>query len=252
MAFLETSGLTKAFGRMVAVDHVDLTVRAGELTAIIGPNGAGKTTFFNVVTGKLRPTAGRVRIQGDDITGLPPHAVVRRGIGRSFQVTNLFPGLSVLDSVRVAVLSQRGLTGRILPSRARAPAAQEEAERLLQELGLERHGHHPCGTLSHADQRAVEIGLALAARPRLLLLDEPTAGMGPEETAAMVGLMQRLARRDGLTVLLVEHDMRVVFALAERIVVMHQGRIIADGPPAAVREDAGVRKAYLGEPGARG
>ncbi|HEU5394947.1 MAG TPA: ABC transporter ATP-binding protein [Candidatus Methylomirabilis sp.] len=249
---LETSDLTKSFGRMVAVDRVDLTLRAGELTAIIGPNGAGKTTLFNVVTGKLRPTAGRVRLQGSDITGLPPHAVIRRGIGRSFQVTNLFPGLSVLDSVRVAVLSQRGLTGRILPARARAQAAQEEAERLLRELGLERHGHHPCGTLSHADQRTVEIGVALAARPRLLLLDEPTAGMGPEETAAMVELMRGLARRDGLTLLLVEHDMRVVFALAERIVVMHQGRIIADGPPATIREDARVRTAYLGDPGARG
>lgn len=252
MKLLETSNLTKSFGRMVAVDHVDLTVHAGELTAIIGPNGAGKTTLFNVVTGKLRPTAGRVRLQDDDITGLPPHAVIRRGIGRSFQVTNLFPGLSVLDSVGVAVLSQRGLTGRILPSRIRAQAAQEEAVRLLQELGLEGHGHQPCGTLSHADQRAVEIGLALAARPRLLLLDEPTAGMGPEETAAMVGLLRGLARRDGLTLLLVEHDMRVVFALAERIVVMHQGRIIADGPPASIREDAGVRKAYLGDSGARG
>ncbi|MBI3002168.1 MAG: ABC transporter ATP-binding protein [candidate division NC10 bacterium] len=250
MAMLETNGLMKSFGRMVAVDRVDLSVREGELTAVIGPNGAGKTTLFNVVTGKLRPTAGQVRFRGEDITGLPPHAVIRRGIGRSFQVTNLFPELSALDSLRVAVLSERRLTGRVLPAGALAREAEEEADRLLRELGLGEHRDRPCRTLSHADQRAVEIGLALAARPRLLLLDEPTAGMGPEETAAMVTLLRGLARRDGLTLLLVEHDMHVVFALAERIVVMHHGRIIADGPPVTVRENPGVREAYLGEPGA--
>ena len=252
MALLETSGLTKSFGRMVAVDRVDLAVREGELTAVIGPNGAGKTTLFNVVTGKLRPTAGQVRFRGEDITGLPPHAVIRRGIGRSFQVTNLFPELPVFDSLRVAVLSHLRLTGQVLPAPRRARAAEGEAEQLLRELGLEAHGNRLCGTLSHADQRAVEIGLALAGRPRLLLLDEPTAGMGPEETGAMVRLMQGLARRDGLTVVLVEHDMHVVFSLAERIVVMHEGRIIADGPPDSVRENPGVREAYLGESGAGG
>ena len=252
MTLLETSGLTKSFGRMVAVDRVDLAVSEGELTAVIGPNGAGKTTLFNVVTGKLRPTAGRVRFQGEDITDLPPHAVIRRGIGRSFQVTNLFPELPVFDSLRVAALSHLRLTGRLLPAHHRTRAAAGEAEQLLRELGLEAHGDRLCGTLSHADQRAVEIGLALAGRPRLLFLDEPTAGMGAEETAAMVGLLHGLARRNGLTVVLVEHDMHVVFALAERIVVMHQGRIIADGPPAAVRDHPGVREAYLGEPGAGG
>lgn len=250
MALLETSGLTKSFGRMVAVDRVDLAVREGELTAVIGPNGAGKTTLFNVVTGKLRPTAGSVRFAGEEITGLPPHAVIRRGIGRSFQVTNLFPELPVFESLRVAVLSDLRLTGQILPAPRGGNAAAGEVEELLRELGLEPLADQLCGTLSHADQRTVEIGLALAGRPRLLLLDEPTAGMGPEETAAMVRLTHDLARRDGLTVVLVEHDMHVVFALAERIVVMHQGRIIADGPPESVRNDPGVREAYLGEPGA--
>jgi branched-chain amino acid transport system ATP-binding protein len=246
MSLLETHNLTKSFGRMVAVDHVDLTLADGQLTAVIGPNGAGKTTLFDVITGRLRPSAGRITFRGQDITGLPSHAIVSRGIARSFQVTNVFPELTVADNFRVAVLSTRRFAGRhgVRGSAARAPA---EVARLLREMGLQSYAELPCAVLSHADQRLVDIGLALAGCPHLLLLDEPTAGMGPAETVAMTHLIRNLAQHERLTVVLTEHDMQVVFALAERVVVMHQGRIIADGAPAVVRDDPLVRAAYLGQ-----
>lgn len=246
MSLLETHNLTKSFGRMVAVDHVDLTLADGQLTAVIGPNGAGKTTLFDVITGRLRPTAGRITFRGQDITGLPSHAIVSRGMARSFQVTNVFPELTVADNLRVAVLSTRRFASRrsVRGSAARAPA---EVARLLREMGLQSYAELPCAVLSHADQRLVDIGLALAGCPHLLLLDEPTAGMGPAETVAMTHLIRHLAQHERLTVVLTEHDMQVVFALAERVVVMHQGRIIADGAPAVVRDDPLVRAAYLGQ-----
>ena len=245
MPLLETHKLTKAFGRMMAVDHVDLAIADGQLTAVIGSNGAGKTTLFNVITGKLRPTTGRVTFQGEDITGFAPHAIVGRGIARSFQVTNVFPELTVADNLRVAVLGSRCSAGR-RGWRGGSHGAAAEVARLLQELGLQPYAELPCAALSHADQRVVEIGLALAGHPRLLLLDEPTAGMGAAETGIMTHFIRNLAQREGLTVVLSEHDMQVVFALAERVVVMHQGRIIADGAPAVVRDDPLVRAAYLG------
>jgi branched-chain amino acid transport system ATP-binding protein len=246
MPLLEIHRLTKSFGRMVAVDQVDLTIATGQLTAVIGPNGAGKTTLFNVITGKLQPTMGRVTFRGEDITGFSPYAIVSRGIARSFQVTNVFPELTVADNLRVAVLSARRYAGRH-GWRGGSGGATAEVARLLQELGLQPHAELPCAVLSHAHQRLVEIGLALGGHPRLLLLDEPTAGMGLAETVAMTHFIRNLAQREELTVALIEHDMQVVFALAERVVVMHQGRIIADGAPAVVRDDPLVRAAYLGQ-----
>ena len=246
MSLLETHNLTKSFGRMVAVDHVDLTIADGQLTVVIGPNGAGKTTLFDVITGRLRPTTGRITFRGQDITGLPSHAIVSRGMARSFQVTNVFPELTVADNFRVAVLSTRRSAGRH-GVRGSADGAPAEVARLLRDMGLQSYAELPCAALSHADQRLVDIGLALAGRPHLLLLDEPTAGMGPAETVAMTHLIHNLAQHERLTVVLTEHDMQVVFALAERVVVMHQGRIIADGAPAVVRDDPLVRAAYLGQ-----
>jgi branched-chain amino acid transport system ATP-binding protein len=178
MSLLEIHGLTKSFGRMVAVDHVDLAIADGQPTAVIGPNGAGKTTLFNVITGKLRPTTGRVRFRGEDIAGFSPHAIVSRGIARSFQVANVFPELTVADNLRVAILSWRRYAG-CRSSRGGSDSVTTEVARLLQELGLQPHAELSCAVLSHADRRLVEIGLALAGHPRLLLLDEPTAGMGP-------------------------------------------------------------------------
>ena len=246
MPLLETHRLTRSFGRTVAVDHVDLAIADGQLTAVIGPNGAGKTTLFDVITGKLRPTTGRVTFQGEDITGFAPHAIVSRGIARSFQVTNVFPALTVADNLRVAVLGSRRSAGR-RGWRGGRDGATAEVAPLLCALGLQPYAELPCEALSHADQRMVEIGLALAGHPHLLLLDEPTAGMEAAETLAMTHFIRNLAQREGLTVVLSEHDMQVVFALAERVVVMHQGRIIADGAPAVVRDNPLVRAAYLGQ-----
>ncbi|MFQ5854826.1 MAG: ABC transporter ATP-binding protein [Anaerolineae bacterium] len=247
MSILETKGLVRDFGRLRAVNQVDLMVEEGELTAIIGPNGAGKTTLFNLITGRLRPTAGRVIFQQQDITGLPPSRIARLGISRTFQVTHIFPELSIFDNVKIAVLSRRGETARLFSASDRLPEVDSETEEVLSVLGLAGRWDTPCVALSHGEQRHVELGIALALGPKLLLLDEPTAGMAPQETAEMVAFIRDLAHKQNVTILLTEHDMEVVFSIAQRIVVMHQGSIIADGTPGEVRGDVSVREAYLGE-----
>lgn len=247
MPILEAKGLVKEFGRLRAVNQVNLSVEEGELTAIIGPNGAGKTTFFNLISGRLRPTTGRVIFQGKDITGLPPSRIARLGISRTFQITHIFPELSVFDNVKIAVLSRRGQTGRLFVANDRLEDVNEETERLLSLIGLAERRDIPCTALSHGEQRHVELGIALALGPKLLLLDEPTAGMAPQETAEMVALIRDLAHKQNVTILLTEHDMEVVFSIAQRIVVMHQGAIIADGTPEEVKGNPKVREAYLGE-----
>ncbi len=244
---LETKGLRKHFGDLAAVAGVDLTFREGELAAVIGPNGAGKTTFFNLVTGRLKPTAGKVYFRGKDITGLPPYHIARRGISRIFQITNLFPELTVYENIRVAVLSKMRETARMFTFDRNLRRANEETDRILDTVGLSEKRNSICGVLSHGDQRLVEIGVALAIDPVLLLLDEPTGGMGPEETDEMVKFIRGLVEKQDITIVLVEHDMSVVFSIAERIVVMHQGQIIADGKPDEIKAERGVREAYLGE-----
>jgi branched-chain amino acid transport system ATP-binding protein len=247
MTILEARGLRKHFGDLAAVAGVDLTFREKELAAVIGPNGAGKTTFFNLVTGRLKPTAGKVYFQGKDITGLTPYQIARKGISRIFQITNLFPELTVYENIRVAVLSKLRETAKILTFDRNLTRANDETDRILNTVGLSDKRTSLCGVVSHGDQRLVEIGIALAIDPILLLLDEPTGGMGPEETDEMVKFIQGLAEEQNTTILLVEHDMSVVFSIAERIVVMHQGEIIADGKPDEIKADARVREAYLGE-----
>jgi branched-chain amino acid transport system ATP-binding protein len=247
MTILEARGLRKHFGDLAAVAGVDLTFREKELAAVIGPNGAGKTTFFNLVTGRLKPTAGKVYFQGKDITGLTPYQIARKGISRIFQITNLFPELTVYENIRVAVLSKLRETAKILTFDRNLTRANDETDRILNTVGLSDKRNSLCGVVSHGDQRLVEIGIALAIDPILLLLDEPTGGMGPEETDEMVKFIQGLAEEQNTTILLVEHDMSVVFSIAERIVVMHQGEIIADGKPDEIKADARVREAYLGE-----
>jgi branched-chain amino acid transport system ATP-binding protein len=242
---LEVRDVRKSFDGFQAVGGVSLGVERGRIAAIIGPNGAGKTTFFNLVTGHLKPDAGTVVLEGRDVTGLAPHDVCRLGMGRSFQRTNIFPRLTVYENVQAAFLSHRG-RGRNLWTRVER-LYREETEALLRSLGLADRGEEISGFLSHGAQKQLELGIALASEPSLLLLDEPTAGMSATETRETIRLVERIARERGLTLLFTEHDMGVVFSIAERITVLHQGRVIAEGTPAEVRADAEVRRVYLGE-----
>jgi branched-chain amino acid transport system ATP-binding protein len=242
---LEVRRVRKSFDGFLAVNDATLAVARGQIAAIIGPNGAGKTTLFNLITGHLRPDAGAVVLEGRDITGLPPHDVCRLGMGRSFQRTNIFPRLTVYQNVQAAFLSHRS-RGRDLWSRV-DDLYRDDTEALLASLGLRERADELSGFLSHGAQKQLELGIALASEPSLLLLDEPTAGMSVTETRETIRLVERIARERGLTLLFTEHDMEVVFSIAQKITVLHQGRIIADGPPAEVRADAEVRRVYLGE-----
>ncbi len=244
MNVLEVSDLRKTFGGFHAVDGVSFGVEKGSIHAVIGPNGAGKTTMFNLVSGHLRPTAGSVRFDGADITGRPPDVLARKGMTRAFQITTIFPKLTVLDSVECAVSARKRQAASLWPWRR--GSARDEALRLLETVGLAELCDAPAFTLSHGDQRTLEVTLALATEPKLLLLDEPTAGMSPFETRHMVELVRGLARTRGLTVLFCEHDMGTVFSIADRITVLHRGRVIADGTADEVHTDPQVIDVYLG------
>ena len=245
-ALLETHGLGRAFGALQAVGDVSLAVQPLELRAIIGPNGAGKTTLFHLISGLLAPTSGRVVFGGDDVTALGAPARCRRGISRTFQITSIFPELSVLENVRVAVQLKGGDNFRLLGGRAILDATEQRARDSLKLLGLLQRADELASTLPHGDQRLLEIAMAVAQEPALLLLDEPTQGLSPDDTAATVAVIRQVARERKLTIILVEHDMDVVFDLADRISVLHFGRLIAEGTAAEVRADAEVQKAYLG------
>ena len=241
---LEVRDVRKSFDGFQAVAGVSLAVERGQTAAIIGPNGAGKTTFFNLITGHLRPDAGAVLLEGRDITGVAPHDVCRLGMGRSFQRTNIFPRLTVFQNVQAAYLSHRG-RGRDLWSRVER-LYRDETEAVLASIGLLERSGELSGFLSHGAQKQLELGIALASEPRLLLLDEPTAGMSATETRDTIRLIDRIVRERGLTLLFTEHDMDVVFSIAQKIIVLHHGRVIADGAPADVRADPEVRRVYLG------
>ena len=244
-AILQVEGVKKFFGGVRAVDDVRFGLPAGEIRALIGPNGAGKTTFFNILTGQLRADAGTVRFRGADIAGLSPWAIWRLGIGRTFQITATFATLSVLENVQVARLSHVGKSRAPFTAAARLEVAPAAA--LLEQVGLGDQRLRTAGVLAYGDLKKLELAIALANDPALLLLDEPTAGMAPAERGALMALTARIARARGLTVLFTEHDMDVVFATADRIMVLHQGRVIADGPPALVRADRQVQAVYLGD-----
>jgi branched-chain amino acid transport system ATP-binding protein len=239
---LRTEGLTVRFGGLTALSAVSLTVARGEIRAIIGPNGAGKSTFFNCVTGVLRPTAGRVVFDGEDITGLPPDAISRKAIARSYQITNILPGATVLENVRIAVQSRRHAWSLLRHHRA-FPDVLARARAVLESVGLAGKEEELAQNLSHGEQRNLEIGIALATEPRLLCLDEPTAGMSVSETHATVELIRRIAR--DLTILIVEHDMEVVMGLAETITVLHYGEVLAEGSPADIQANPRVQEVYL-------
>jgi branched-chain amino acid transport system permease protein len=239
---LESRGLTMRFGGLTAVDAVDFQVRSGELRAVIGPNGAGKTTFFNMLTGVLPPTAGQILFRGRDITALPAYAVSRLGIARSYQVTNIFADLTVLENVRIAAQS-RVTTYNLWANADRLGGVNERAERILALLGLADKRSLLAGALSHGEQRYLEIGIALATEPAFLLLDEPTAGMSPEETKRTAEFIRSIA--GSVTIVLVEHDMEVVMGVSDRITVLNYGRVLAEGTPAEIRGNADVRRVYL-------
>jgi branched-chain amino acid transport system ATP-binding protein len=242
---LEVRGLTKRFGGIVAVDAVNLSVQAGEVHALIGPNGAGKTTLIAQVSGSLAADAGEIYFQGEELTAKPQHARVRAGLARSYQITSIFRRFSVLDNLALAVQARSGSSLSFWRPVAGEKALFDEAASIAAQINLQGKLNSISGTLAHGEQRALEVGLALATRPKLVLLDEPMAGMGPEESQRMIGLIQRI--RASVTVLLVEHDMDAVFRLADRISVLVTGRVIASGAPADIRLDPEVKRAYLGD-----
>lgn len=242
---LELQGLHKSFGGFAAIAGVSLAVEERKVTAIIGPNGAGKSTLFNLVTGHLRPTSGRVLLGGRDVTGQAPYHLCRKGMGRSFQRANIFSRLTVFENVQAALLSH-GERGWDLWSR-RHELYRAETEEVLESVGLADKAEAPSASLSYGNQKQLELGIALASKPKLLLLDEPTAGMSSGETAETIALIQRIVVERGLTLLFTEHDMSVVFSIAQKIAVLHQGRLIAEGRPDEVRANADVRRVYLGE-----
>ena len=246
MTLLAVEGLRKSFDGVHAVAGVSFRLQAGEMLALIGPNGAGKSTCFNLLNGQLRPDAGRVLLDGTDITGRQPRQIWRLGVGRSFQVASVFASMTVTENVQTALIAQAGQVFRF--GRPADGYFRAEADALLRLVGMADQGGQAAGVLAYGDVKRLELALALANDPRLLLMDEPTAGMAPAERGALMALVGRIARERGTAVLFTEHDMEIVFSSADRILVMDRGRLIAEGDAASVRADPRVRAVYLGEP----
>ncbi len=244
---LRTEKLRKYFGVVSAADDIDLRIEEGKLTSIIGPNGAGKTTVINLLTGNIPADSGKVFFRDEEITHLPIHKRVKKGICRSFQIMNIFPKLSVYENLQIPVFSFFDRSLKFFRPTSYHVDVNQRVERLLIEIGLADKKGLPAGTLSHGDQRLLEIGLAMASEPRLLFLDEPTAGMNPVERVKVLENIRRLSKEKQSTFVIVEHDMDIVFSLSDRIMVMHRGQILADGAPEAIKKNEDVRKVYLGE-----
>jgi branched-chain amino acid transport system ATP-binding protein len=242
---LTVDGVHKSFEKFKAVNGARLSVEKGELVAVIGPNGAGKTTLFNLITGQLTPDRGRIVFNDEDISRLPPHRICRRGIARSFQIANIFHRLSVFRNVQVSVLSQQRKSSKLF--RPAHKMAEDKVNNILENVGLLDNAGDTAGSLSHGDQRILEIAIALGNEPEMLILDEPTAGMSPEETNSTMTLIKRLAESHGITILFCEHDMDIVFTVAQRIMVMYQGSTLVQGKPEEVRGNNQVQEAYLGD-----
>jgi len=244
---LRTEKLRKYFGVVSAADDIDLQIDEGVLTSIIGPNGAGKTTLINLLTGNILADSGKVFFYNEEITHLPTHKRVKKGICRSFQIMNIFPKLSVFENLQIPVLSLLNQSLSFFKPVRRHTDVNERVEKLLNEIGLKDKKDLPAGTLSHGDQRLLEIGLAMAPEPKLLFLDEPTAGMNPLERVKVLENIRRLSKKKQSTFVIVEHDMDIVFSLSDRIIVLHRGQILADGMPDEIKQNEDVRKVYLGE-----
>jgi branched-chain amino acid transport system ATP-binding protein len=247
MSLLRVEHVSRHFGSLIAVKDVSMTVEPGELRAVIGPNGAGKTTFFNMISGLFRPTSGQILFDDHDITAMPPHKRVQLGMARTFQITEIFPELTVRENVRIPVELALGLRERLWLSRELGARIDDTVHELLALSGLEGHADRLVGELSHGDQRATEIMMSLALRPRLLLLDEPTAGMGHQETYNTARLIRKLHKLQNLTIILIEHDMRVIFNLADRITVLAEGSVLEEGTPDQIAGSELVQAAYLGK-----
>lgn len=243
-AVIETRGVTKQFGGFTALKDVSVKVPVGKLTSIIGPNGAGKSTYFNILSGAFAPTQGQVLFEGRDITGLKPHEYAHLGIAKSFQITNLFPNFTAQENVRIALQAQVSRYA-LWSKRDNLPGLHEQSMELLALVGLEARSKNLARELAHGQQRALEIAVALAARPKVLLMDEPTAGMSPEETKIMMSLIQRLAKER--TVILVEHKMKMVMGISDHLVVLHHGQLLAEGTPDEIRNNETVKAVYLGQ-----
>jgi len=241
---LQLEGVSKSFDDFMAVNKANLSVAKGEIVAVIGPNGAGKTTLFNLVTGLLKRDSGKIVFKGEDIGGLPSYEICKKGIARSFQIVNIFPRLSIFRNVQVAVLSQQRRSHTLF--RPASSMVLNETNSILESVGFLDKAPSVAGSLSHGDQKILEIAIALGNEPELLILDEPTAGMSPEETSATMELIKRLAQVRGLTILFCEHDMDVVFSIAQSIMVMHQGQTLIQGAPEEVKNNPSVQEAYLG------
>jgi branched-chain amino acid transport system ATP-binding protein len=244
---LRTEGVTKNFGGFKAVSEVSIALQKSELCALIGPNGAGKTTLLGLITGKLHSDKGHVYLGDRDITYLPSERIVRLGIGRAFQITSLFPKLSVFENIIVPVIIRHKKGLRFLTPAKSQKDIEREVWELLESVGLEKCADWVAGTLSHGDKKRLDLGITLASNPKIMLLDEPTAGVPPEETMEIIGLVKKLHEQREITVLFTEHNMNVVFAIAKRIIVLNQGMVIADGTPQEVKENRAVQEAYFGE-----
>jgi branched-chain amino acid transport system ATP-binding protein len=244
-AVLSLRGVHRSFGEAEIICGVSLDLRASERHAVIGPNGAGKSTLFHLISGRYAPTRGDILLKGRSIAGLPPHVINRRGLARSFQITSIFPRLTVFENLRVAVMRRHGLAYDLFRPVGRARVVREQVDQLLERVRLDQRRSALAGDLSYSEQRSLEIGMTLASDPEVLLLDEPMAGMSREETDHAVELIQEVTR--GKSLLIVEHDMQVVFSLCDRITVLVYGEVLASGTPEEIRSDARVREAYLGE-----
>ena len=244
---LQVDRLRKAFDGFQAIADANLSVPKGEVVAVIGPNGAGKSTLFNLITGHLKADSGHIHFKSEEITNLAPHKICHKGVGRSFQLINIFSSLTVFENIQTAVIAKHRLDRKLFRPAKRLLV--EETLEVLESFGLIDFKDQSCSSLSYGDQKVLEIAIALGSKPDLLLLDEPTAGMSPDETLRIVNLIKRLSLEEGLTILLTEHDMDLVFDVAQKIMVLHQGRTIAQGLPEEIRNDKSVQNAYLGEAG---
>jgi len=247
VTLLQIKNLNKSFGRVQAAGNINLTIEEGVLTSIIGPNGAGKSTLINMLSGSLPVDSGHIFFQGTDITDLPTHRRVRLGLCRSFQVVNVFPELTVFDNIQLPALAVRNRTRRLFGSLAKETEVHREVNQILEMIGLAAEAQTLASALSHGDERVLEVGIALAAHPKLLFLDEPTAGMNPRERVRILDNIRRLSDQGRTTFVIVEHDMDIVFSLSQRVIVLHHGEVIGDGTTAEVKNNPRVREVYLGE-----